>query len=365
MGKEYISTWQLACLTLGFTLGSSMIFKSGVEYGGRMTWVSEAVSAVLGILIIIMIHAIIKKHPGQNLLQILTALLGSWGAKLLLLFYIFFATMLAAFVVSVLKDLFAIAIMTETPGWIFCLTLVFAAGYVIRHGLEVTARCSEIMISLSVPVLGLLFLAALSFLNPDNLRPVFSISFFDFTRTLILTTASPCSELFLLTSLAVHLKKPSQALLGMLAGYILGSFFLIVRPILTVGIFSVQEAADLVYPTYMVARIIRYGLYLERLEMLLVFAWFFVVFIKLAVCILAALKETGSLFKQKDYKRFAYPFCILLVPLSINAFSAFYEVSEFVTLILPLLVLPFSFMVLPLLAFLAVIKQGSEQKSRE
>lgn len=364
MHREYISALQLAYFTVGFTLGSSFIFTTGIRFGGRTTWVAEIVAAVLGILIFMNIAYIVNKFPGKNLLEIFTGLTGQLLGRLFLLYFIFFALLIASLVIFTIQDMFTAAILTETPAWVFCLTLTLAIGYILRQGLEPTARTCEFLVPIIIPVLGLMFFAAMFMVKKQYLLPVFSVSPLDFTRAVVILTSFPHSEAFLLTSLALRLKDPQKALRALLLGLLVASLFLIIRSALSVGIFSDPLAKKLVFPTFTIARVIRFGRFVERIEGFLLFTWFFIIFIKVAVCLYVALQGLADLFGIKDFKELVYPLCLLVIPLSIKGYANYQEVPEFFAVALPVLTLPVSFLFLPLLTLLSSRNKRSRSRKK-
>jgi len=360
--KEYISPWQLSCVTASFILGTSLIYSGGTSYGGRDTWISEIVSTILGVIIILMLSFLLSKFPGKSILEILTALIGPFLGKLFLLYFIFFAILLAALIAFNIQNLFMAAIMTATPGWVFCLTLVLSIGYIIRKGLEPTVRSFEIVFPVVILVLTAMFIVAAFQVDLTYILPVFSVSWISFLKSVIIVTSLPNAEIFLLAGIAIYVKDPRKILPGLLAGHLIAAFFLILRQFLATGIFSLAEAEQLVFPTYMVARTIHFGNFVERIEIFLIFTWFFVVFSKVAACIFVSLDSIRCLFKLPDIKPLVYPFCIFLIPLSLKGYGNYQETPAFISQVLPLLDMTASFVVLPLLLFISILKSLSPSK---
>ena len=340
MRKEQLSPLQIAFIAIGFTLGSSILFTTGVRFGGRATWIAEAASTVPGTAIIMMMSYITGRFPGKNLLEILTALTGGF---LGLLYYVFFAVLTSALVISTIQNFFTTAILTETPAWVFCLTMALATGYVLRLGLEPAARCIQFILPPVIIILGLMFFAAFYFVKISYLLPLFTISTIDFARALIVLTSFPDAQMFLLASVALRANDYRKVLPALLLGYLGGSLFLILRPILSVGIFSFSEAKHFTFAIYMVARVIRFGQFLERIESFFLFLWFFIIFIKVAVCFYAALDGMSALFKINDVKMLVYPLCIFVIPFSINGYANYQEVPRYLSSALPALSFPVCF----------------------
>ena len=310
-----------------------------------------------------MLSFLLSKFPGKSLLDILTALIGPFLGKLFLLYFIFFAILIAALIVFNIQNLFMAAVMTSTPGWVFCLTLTLSIGYIIRKGLEPTVRCFEFVFPTVILVLTAMFTVAAFQVDLAYILPVFSVSGLHFLKSLIVVTALPNAEIFLLAGVAIYVKDPRKILPGLLAGHLIAAVFLILRPLLAVGMFSLAEAEQLIFPTFMVARNIHFGNFVERIEIFLIFTWFFVVFTKVATCIFISLDGIRCLFKLPDIKSLVYPFCIFLIPLSLRAYGNYQEVPIFIAQVLPLLDLPVCFVALPLLILMFFLKGLSPSKN--
>lgn len=322
------------------------------------------ISALVGFSVLFMISYLIKKHPGKNLLEILSSIIGPLLAKFFYIYYIIFAVTISALVIYSIINLTKTIILTETPMWVFSFTFTLATGYIVKKGIEATGRCTEIIIPIILPVLLLLFIGAGLYINIDYLIPIFTAKTIDLLKGLVVITAFPDGELFLLAGIAVYVKKPEKILIGFLAGFFIASLFLILRPVLSIGIFSVPEAKNLTFPTYTVVRTIRYGDFLERFEVFFLFTWFFVVFIKAAVCIFVSLDGIKNLLNLNNSRTLVYPYCLFLIPLTIKGYENYQQIPNFLARGLPVLDLSVCLIFLPLLVLLTYLKSFINQRRK-
>ena len=309
-----------------------------------------------------MLSFLLSRFPGKNLLEILTTLTGPFLGKLFLLYYIFFAIFIAAIIIFNIQNLIKATVMTDTPGWVFCLTSILSIGYIIRKGLEPTVRCSEFVFPAVILVLTAVFTIAAFQVDLTYILPVFSVSGLRFLKSVIIVTSYPNAEIFLLSGIATYLKDPRKILPGFLAGHLIAAVFLISRQLLSVGIFSLAEAEQLIFPTYMILRTIHFGNFIERIEIFLLFTWFFLLSIKVSACIFVTLDSIRCLFKLPDIKPLVYPFCIFLIPIALSGYGNYQEVPTFISQVLPLLDITVCFIVLPLLLLIFFLKSLSPSK---
>lgn len=362
MQKEFISSFQLFCFTMSFNLGTAIILTPAIRYGERDSWLGNVIATGLGMMIALMLYLLISKHPGKNLGEILTALLGPLLGKVILSVFILYAILLSAFVLNNIESLFSTVIIPETPRWVFTLTMSLATGFVVAKGLEVVARCCQIVTPFVVGALFLMILAATPQLNINYLQPLFATDFLNISKVAIIITAFPFGEMLLLSFLAPQVRETPKILPALLAGTALSGLFLTLRPVYAIGVFGVKEAAQLNFPVYFVVRSINLGEFIEKVEILLVFAWFFTTFVKLAVCMLASLWGLAYLFNLKDIQGLVYPFSLFLSPLGLRAYANYTEIAPLVAYTWPMLTFPQIFGLLPLLILLSRLKQPKKKQ---
>lgn len=359
-GKEKISLYQFNCMAFGFLLGNSTILSFGINYAQRDTWISELMGVFVGILIATIIFYINKKFQIENIGDFLEYLCGSILAKFLLICFLIYSLIIAASVINTTQTFMNIMIMQETPSWVFIITLAILAGYILRYGLEVVARCSEFFIPIIFILILLLILLALPMMDIHRLTPILAQDIGGVLKAGLVITAFPYTELVLLFFLSDFISSLKKTYFKNYYSIVLGGLILTLRPIITIGVFGVQIAGDLTFPIYSVVRQITISNFFERIGVFFLAIWFFSVFIKLCVCIYITSQCLKNIFRTSDYKIFSYPLALLLIPLSSNLYDTFQTYQIFTNVSFILFSLLFGVLPFVLIFIFSLIKQSNK-----
>lgn len=360
--KEIITQWQLATVIFNFLLGTSVVFNLEIIYGHRDTWIAEVLGIFFGLTIFFMIYLLVNKYPNQEVGQIFEQLFGRIGAIFVMLIFSGFAFYLGALVLNNIQGIMNTMVMQETPPWIFILSMSLTTAIVIRYGVEVFARCSEVITPLIITLMLLLYFLAFREIDFSNFKPMFIESIRDIVKATIVTCSFPYADGILLFFLTVLVKKSKEALWGNMVGILISAPLLFLRPIYIIGAFGTEEATDLVYPFYILARFITIGDFFERIELIYLVVWFFTTFIKLGVCFYVVAKGIQYLFKLDDYKKLMLPLSILAFPFALIAYSNYQETFLLITSGSPIIGLGM-FGFLSLIVLRALSKQSSQSST--
>jgi spore germination protein KB len=306
-------------------------------------WIAEVISMLFGLTLIWMVAHIVQSHPGKNVGEILEVLVGKWLARVVMLILVLFAFTLGALVINNVASFMNTMLMQETPQWLFMVTIALATGYVLKMGVEILGRIVEMTVPIIVAVLLLLSCTlVLTIFKLENLQPMFTHDIIDIAKSVITISSFPYVEIILLLFIAVSTQQRAKLFQSTTIGLLVAGLLLVTRPLLVIGVFGVQEAARLTYPSFMLVREIQVGNFFERIELSIVMAWFFTSFIKLSICIYAVVQGLTYLLHLKDVegKRLFFPISIAMVPLAMNAYANFQETQIFIRVGWPLTVLP-------------------------
>lgn len=339
--KEYISDRQLVGIIIGFLLGTSIILELGINYAQRDIWIAELLSMFIGFAILLMISYIVSKFPGQDVGNILEHLFGSKLAKFMMLIFIFYSFFLGVLVMNNIGSFISAILMQETPIWVFYITISLTTAIIIRYGFEVAARCIELMTPIILLLLfSLVVIVTLNLVDVNNVLPLFTSKISDIVKATINITAFPYIESILLFFVVVLINKTDKVYSSSIWGLLIGGFLLVIRSLLVVGVFGVNEATKLTFATFMLVREISFREIIERVELSILVVWFLTTYIKLTVCMFSTLKGIQYLFKLNDYKKLALPLAILVVPGAMLAYGNFQEIRTFVNVVWPLVLAP-------------------------
>lgn len=359
MNKEKISYVQFNAIIFSYVLGNSIIYSFGLNYAQRETWIAELMGLILGIAIIAMTTYIVNKYPLGSVDLILEKLMGKVLAKVVLISFFIFAFSVGSTVLTNIQSFMRITIMPNTPGWLFIFSMVIVTAFIVRHGVEVLSRCSELIMPIIVFSLLLLLLLSLRLIKLDNYLPMFTQDIASIFKAAIPISTFPYMQLVMLFFFAVLVNKKtgSKKHIDNYWGLLMGGFILFIRPILKTGIFGVKEGAKLAFPLYSISRQIGFGHFLERVEIIFLGVWFFAIFIKLGVCIYVCCKCIEGIFKTNNYSTFALPVALLMIPFAMIFYGNYQEVQLFLNVTLFIMTLIVAIVPFLLTFFVSLFKK--------
>ncbi|MGE5558702.1 MAG: GerAB/ArcD/ProY family transporter [Bacillota bacterium] len=267
-------------------------------------WLAVFLGCVCGALWFIPLGALLKRFPGDDLVDIGDKALGPVLGKILvgvIILFIFFSTVvtlrqIAETVIGTAMPMAPLLVVTFAIALIMILTALL--------GFESIARVASI-ISPYLLVIGVgLFLLQIGNYNVNYLAPLWGpgmgkLAVNGFMRSSLL------SELVLLGFMAPMIARKKIAANG---------FFLIIlsTAILTgamaIGqmIFPPSVAAENAFPFYEIARSIYFGRFYQRLEFLFVLVWITITLLSLSVRFYFAVSGAAKIFKMPYYQPLVY-----------------------------------------------------------
>ena len=354
--NEYLSGKQYAKILIGFLLGTSIILSFGLDKLKRDVWIAEFIGGMVGLIILIMSSYIVKKFKNKPIEEILVILLGRLGAKIISIYIMIFSYLLGAFILNNIAVFMNLMLMQETPIWFFVLTMAITSGVILSKGIEILGRIAEVLIPIILALL-IFFIIIILFtkFEVNNLRPQFTSSIKEVFRNAVLISTFPYGEMIILLFLNTMIREEKGVYKRGLKGFIVAAIFLIIKPLLVIGVYGANQAASLIYPFFHVARAVEVGEFFSRIEIWMLIIWFITTYIKLSVSIFVCSKNMEYIFKLNSYKDVVLLATISMIPVAIKSYEDYTDFIHFdyegwILLILPLFAI-FIFMFFRALAF--------------
>ena len=149
---ERISTHQFMTLSAAVLMGSTFLpiasLVTGV--GGRDGWMSVLPGFAAAIPYALMVLSLVEQYPNKNLLLISETLFGKWIGKIIGVLYILIMGYLGGLLLAQVGNIYQTSVMNLAPISLFYLGGLLIVFYLVRSGIEVFARFSEVIFPLVV-----------------------------------------------------------------------------------------------------------------------------------------------------------------------------------------------------------------------
>lgn len=307
--KMKISVWQLICLAFTFQVGLSLLLSEtpAIQIAKQDAWICVLVAGLFASVIALLSVGLSSLYPGQTLIQFSQTILGKWPGRIIVTPYFITWFVTTGMLLRQFSDFVHVTMFTRTPLWALILPFVFLVAYASQKGgIEVIARCSEIIAPMVVVVFfGIVFLNWPN-MRLENILPIYADSGIGTILRGSLPIVSFFGEVVLLTMTVPFMEKPHKALLGIaIAG---GCTVLIV--VISVGAVLMtlgpELASRMLYPAYEVVRYISAMGFIQNIDVAVVMVWFCLYFVKLASYFFYTTYGLAEWFGFKDWRKFVW-----------------------------------------------------------
>ncbi|EHB68241.1 MULTISPECIES: endospore germination permease [Paenibacillus] len=316
-----ISLRQVSILTALYTIGSAiLIVPSGMASIAKQdAWIACLAGSGLGFIILAVQLQLFRKHPEANLMQWTEKLFGKWIGKtvnLLLLLTLFLGG--PATVLHEIGIFMTIQMLPETP--IQAIIFLFGALAVlgVRLGLEVLARAAEMLF----PWFLLLFLSMsillLSEIHWEHATPILESGISPiFPAALSFVSIAFLPHIVLMVIFPGAVNRSAEAYKAVYIGSLVGAAALFLIIGLSILVLGPDITARNMYPSYMLAKKINIGNFLQRIEAVMAVMWFITLFFRISLYFYAIAIGISQVFHIKNYQPLVMPLGWILAAVSV------------------------------------------------
>ncbi|MBB3112641.1 spore germination protein KB [Paenibacillus phyllosphaerae] len=336
MNDGTLTARQLMILVIFFIIGTTiLVVPSTLAAEAKQgAWLLQLGGTVAGTLVLWFYMLIFKRNTEQNLFEMNERLFGRLPGKAVSLLVAVLTIVFASQVLFYIGSFIRTQIMPDTPMEAIHVLFMFAVVAGVKFGLVTMARTAEIYF----PWVLLLFIFFLFFIIPDirvnQLMPLSEVEGMSFVRGTLAVVTYSYFPLFI-TFAAMHRSIPWQK--SMQRAYLIGGFvsgsMLVVLVLVSTMVLGPMNTAVQVYPTYVVARKINVGDFLQRVEVIVAFLWFIVIYFKLTLyfhAIVTGVAQTFGIAKQA--KSLGVPLGLLVFVLSLYIYPNYVYLKKWDTL---------------------------------
>ena len=292
-------------------------------------WLAGIVSFFGAALLVVLIGALAVRYPQETLVQYSQKLLGKWPGKIISLIPLGAFLFMAATDVRIYADALVTAFLTATPVVFIIGSMVLANAFAARAGIEVIGRAADLFFPLFIlAILTSLVLAApQAWQNLSNLEPVLARGAGPMLRG-ALTPVALTSQFLVLAILVPAAVEPKRVLRSALGALGLSTVILALISIATIAVLGPQKGARSTFPFLTLVRALQVSEFIERIEVLAMFAWGFAHFIGLAVFLYCGAKGLSEVLGLKSYRVLVWPMAVVWVTLGAHGYRDNFQLQS-------------------------------------
>jgi spore germination protein KB len=315
---ERISSKQFTVLVFLYTIGTTiLVIPSGLAATAKQdAWLGGVAGILLNIGVVFLFIKIWEMYPEQSFVGICEKLLGKYVGRLLTVLFIFYSFIGSTTVLYYVGDFMRTNILVETP--ILFLHAFFAIVMVmaIRLGIEVIARTAEIFLPWFLFLGGMFILIVIPDINFDWMLPILETGFKPILHNAISIAGTASLPFLSFFMIFPKIKNIKEAKKGFYFATITGGLFICVITFLCITVLGPELTARNMYPTYILAKKINIGNFLQRIEVIIAITWMVSTYFKLTIYFYGLTVSVAELFKLQDYRILCYPLGIIVIVVS-------------------------------------------------
>jgi spore germination protein KB len=329
MQNNSVSARNIACMIAAYSLCSGLM--SGFGTLGQDMWLAVIASAVLNIPLILMFARIAKVNAGLGLIEILDKRFGKVAGAILAAFLAWYALHVSSLVTRNFTEFVATISLDKTPKVFIMIGLIAVAGILAASKVKVIVRWSLVVMILITFNLVLSTLAALPAMHVSFLKPVMEHSLGEIVSTGFSLGAMAFSETVIALVVFGSLKKGDSPFKTYFLGFGWGALLILMVVVRNITVLGRDMVANLTFPSFVAARVVNPGSYIEHIESIVSFNMILLGVTKVSICIRAAAMGIAKVLRMEEQsKQCIIPVCMLSVALCVISFTNIQELLAFV-----------------------------------
>lgn len=337
--KGKISSFQLSVLVVGFVFGSSVIIPPGGG-AGHDAWIAVALGLIEGLLIAWIFTALAKQFKNKTIIEINSLVYGTILGKCISVLFIWYLFHLGALVLNNYIRFLNLELYPHTPKTVGLLLLMLVCAATAGRGIEVVARCSLILVPLTILVAFADTFFVIPHMDLNNLLPILDLPIEKLLWAAHGTASFPFAETVAFLMVFAFLDKSGKEFSAVSRGLLIAGIMFILITVRNAAVLG-QMATVQNYPSYLAAQVIDVGDIFTRLEVLVAINLITMGFIKISVLFYGTVLGLAQVFSLRSNRPLILPAAILMVILALTNFGNAIEMFDFANRIYPIYAVPF------------------------
>lgn len=286
------------------------------KIAGTAGWYVPLISMVFTIIWFTFIFLLLKRYPGNNIMEIYETVLGRFLGSIFSCVIMLALLSSAALSLREFVEVKKVYILVRTPISLIITCFIIVTIILSFLGLEAIARYSK-LISF-ILLFSFILILILSSQNYQSHR-LFPILGYGLGNTLFhgFMRSSMFGEIIIIAIIAKSLHGINEIKKTGFISIIFSGILVSVAYLTFLLTFSYFLGRELTAPIYVMASLINYGFFFQRVESIFMFIWNLTSLISIAVLLYSSLMVYCHIFRIKDKRPLIIPFGIILFTLTI------------------------------------------------
>lgn len=312
--NDIVSPYQLAMLVIMtvISVGVFSIASDAVEAAGTDGWIMVAFAGLLNIPAAYIIVRLNSRFPGKTFAEYSQIIIGTVPGKILTALFAVYLLLVIAYITRAFTEVVKMFLLFRTPTEAIMLSLILVCTYIVRGGVECIARINELIFPILFIPFFVLLLFGLPIMDFSNLLPVLQISP-DTVFRAVPAMAFSFEGLELMLFYIGFMENPKKAYKPAVLAVLFITLFLVMITAFCIAAFGKNAVTRFLWPLVSYVRAINIpGLFIERLDGLLLSLWMLTVFTTIVSIYFIVGYSISKVAGTKEQKQYILPLSIVI-----------------------------------------------------
>ncbi|MCL6603286.1 MAG: endospore germination permease [Paenibacillus sp.] len=363
MNKEIVPAGQYISLMILFVFGSSL-FMGVTGKSGSSSWIALLLAMGLSLPFMLIYARLSVLFPGKDLFDMLIAVFGGIGGKIVCCVYIWYALHLGSLVLRNFGEFCRTVAMTETPMIVPMLFVGLICVSAVKAGLEVLGRSAKLLLLFSFVVIVIVEFLGMPLFHFENLRPILDLGWTPVINDAFGAFSFPFAETVLFLGTFRALPKKGSSYKVLLSGLLISGLIITVISLRNLLVLGPNSLSSLYFPSYVAVSRINVGDFLTRIEGSSAIVFCTSLFIKVSICLYVTSNGMAKVFKLKSYRSVVLQMGLIMVYLAQFIYKDIFEMQHFAFQTYKYYALPFQ-VIIPLILWIGaelVARKGKQKQ---
>ncbi len=171
-GKISIRQVMILFLTFAFSPSIRALPSYVARHSNQASWLSPLIAFVFILPLVFVLHSFFKRYPECNLSEIFEEICGKIAGRIIIFLYLLLIAILTALYTRYYVERLLSTILPNVNIYVFLITMLFTVALVMRKGMVVLARMSEIFFSVILILFLFTVVISIPTIKPNNLFPI-------------------------------------------------------------------------------------------------------------------------------------------------------------------------------------------------
>jgi spore germination protein KB len=315
MEKGKISAFQMGIMMYHAIIPTAILSVPGLtaKYAKSDMWLSPIWASIIGFMIVIIVIRLYKLFPEKTFFQMCEQAVGKWAGKLLGFSYFCLFIMFTGNITRIYAEFLIGLFFPKTPISVVIISMLVLSAVTVRGGLEVVARCSQIIFPVFFFSIFIIILLLVPHFELGNLLPIMENGVVPSLKGAVVPQEW-FGEFFLMLFFLPYL---TDAKHGKKWG--LSAVFVVLITFVTTNLtvlFILGSEFSTAYPFLTTARLVNIANFFDNLDAIIMSMWILGLFVKITVFYYVMALSTAQWLHLSDFKPIVWPLGILILELS-------------------------------------------------